>query len=149
MADKEQLSSVILDSLEEPCSTGELARRAFHSRTQFHNLFRALVAETPAAMRRRLLLERAAWTLANTAQSVTDIALDAGYGSLEAFTRAFRKAYSTSPSLYRRIGANRFWLPSPNGIHFVSPSGTHPKELSKWTCSTFLPAMIPGTPAVC
>lgn len=72
-------------------------------------------------MRRRLLLERAAWTLANTAQSVTDIALDANYGSLEAFTRAFRKAYSTSPSLYRRIGPNRFWLASPNGIHFIQP----------------------------
>lgn len=119
--DKHKLSNVVVDSLAEPCSTDELARRAFTSRTQFHGLFKALIEETPAAMRRRLLLERAAWTLANTTQSVTDIALDANYGSLEAFTRAFRKAYSTSPSLYRRIGPNRFWLPSPNGIHFIQP----------------------------
>ena len=119
--DKQKFSSVILHSLAEPCSTDDLARRAFTSRTQFHGLFKALIEETPAAMRRRLLLERAAWTLANTAGSVTDIALDANYGSLEAFTRAFRKAYSTSPSLYRRIGPNRFWLPSPNGIHFMQP----------------------------
>ncbi len=62
--------------------------------------------------------------MSHTPQSVTEIALDANYGSLEAFTRAFRKAYSSSPSLYRRIRTNRFWLPSPNGIHFVSPS-TH------------------------
>jgi AraC family transcriptional regulator len=121
-----RLSGVVLDSLQEPCTTDDLARRAFHSRTQFHSLFRALIEETPAAMRRRLLLERAAWTLANTTRSVTDIALDANYGSLEAFTRAFRKAYSTSPSLYRRIGTKRFRLPSPNGIHFVSLT-THPK----------------------
>ena len=77
-------------------------------------------------MRRRLLLERAAWTLANTTQSVTQIALDANYGSLEAFTRAFRKAYAASPSHYRRIGTSRFWLPSANGVHFVKP-GASPK----------------------
>jgi AraC family transcriptional regulator len=129
VATKEQaarLSGVVLGSLEEPCTTGALARRAFHSRTQFHSLFRALVEETPAAMRRRLLLERAAWSLANTARSVTEVALDANYGSLEAFTRAFRKAYSASPSLYRRIRTDRFRLPSPNGIHFVTPA-TNPK----------------------
>lgn len=121
MTDKARLSDVILGSFEEPCSTGELARRAFRSRTQFHSLFRALVQETPAAMRRRLLLERAAWTLANTTRSVTGVALDAGYGSIEAFARSFRKAYSASPSMYRRIGSRRFWLPAPNGIHFAKP----------------------------
>jgi AraC family transcriptional regulator len=120
--DRRQAARLVLDSLEESCSTGDLARRAFHSRTQFHSLFRALVEETPAAMRRRLLLERAAWSLRNTTRPVTEIALDADYGSLEAFTRAFRKAYSASPSLYRRIGTNRFWLASPNGVHFLSPS---------------------------
>jgi AraC family transcriptional regulator len=125
-----RLSSLILDSLEESCSTEDLARRAFQSRTQFHTLFRALIEETPAAMRRRLLLERAAWTLSNTTQSVTQIALDANYGSLEAFTRAFHKAYSASPSHYRRIGTSRFWLPSPNGIHFGSPN-THTKGASE------------------
>ncbi len=121
-----RLSGVILHSLEEACTTDDLARRASFSRTQFHGIFKALIEETPAVMRRRLLLERAAWTLTNTAQSVTDIALDANYGSLEAFTRAFRKAYSASPSLYRRIATNRFWLPTPNGIHFASPA-TNPK----------------------
>ena len=116
-----RLSSIVVSSLEEPVSTEDLARRAFYSRTRFHNLFRAMVEETPAAMRRRLLLERAGWALANTTRSVTEIALDANYGSLEAFTRAFRRAYSVSPSHYRRIGADRFWLASPNGIHFNQP----------------------------
>src|SRR5258708_29076345 len=44
------------------------------------------------------LLERAAYQLAHTGMSVTDVALDANYGSLEAFTRAFRKAFRISPS---------------------------------------------------
>jgi uncharacterized damage-inducible protein DinB len=72
-------------------------------------------------MRRRLLLERAAYQLAHTAMPVTDVALDANYGSLEAFTRAFRKAFRTSPSLYRRIGDRHFQLPAPNKIHFLAP----------------------------
>src|SRR5215475_8289384 len=116
-----RLSSVVLDSLDANATTQELARHAYKSRTQFHRLFRALVEETPAAMRRRLLLERAAFQLRDTTASVTDIALDANYNSLEAFTRAFRKAFRTSPSLYRRMGAAHFHLPASNNIHFVAP----------------------------
>jgi uncharacterized damage-inducible protein DinB len=72
-------------------------------------------------MRRRLLLERAAYQLAHTGMSVTDVALDANYGSLEAFTRAFRKAFRTSPSLYRRMRDPHFHLPASNKIHFLAP----------------------------
>ena len=71
-------------------------------------------------MRRRLLLERAAWHLSRTQLSVTDIGLSAGYGSLEAFTRAFRKAFGVSPSLYRRMGATYTQLHTTNGIHHHS-----------------------------
>jgi len=121
-----RLSGVVLSSLDDSSTTEELAREAYQSRTQFFRLFRAVLEETPAAMRRRLLLERAAFQLARTAGSVTEIALDAGYGSLEAFTRAFGKAFRTSPSLYRRIQASHFHLPAPNEIHFCS-AGPRPK----------------------
>jgi uncharacterized damage-inducible protein DinB len=83
-------------------------------------VFRALIEETPVAMRRRLLLERAAWQLSRTRLSVTDISLDANYGSLEAFTRAFRNAFGVSPSLYRRMGATHTRLHAANGIHHRS-----------------------------
>lgn len=73
-------------------------------------------------MRRRLLLERAAWQLSRTGQSVTDIAFDAAFGSLEAFTRAFRRAFGVSPSIYRRMGATDHRLAAPSGIHYASPS---------------------------
>ena|SRR6516225_9789167 len=56
-------------------------------------LFRTVVGETPAAMRIRLLLERAAYQLGHTGMSVTEVALNANYNSLEAFTRAFRRAF--------------------------------------------------------
>jgi len=117
----ERLSAVVLSSLDEESGTKDLARRAYRSRTQFYRLFQALIDENPGAMRRRLLLERAAWQLGRTRLSVTDIALDANYGSLEAFTRAFRKAFRVSPSLYRRMGASHTRLPAPNGFHFCGP----------------------------
>ena len=74
----EQLSGVVLESLDDDASSDALARRAYRSRTQFFRVFRAVIDETPAAMRRRLLLERAAWQLGRTQYSVTRIALDAG-----------------------------------------------------------------------
>jgi AraC family transcriptional regulator len=116
-----RLSNVVINSLDTNSSTEELSRQACQSRTQFHRLFRALVEETPAAMRRRLLLERAAFQLRDNCTSITEIALDANYGSLEAFTRAFRKAFHVSPSLYRRMRTGPTHLPSPGRIHFLAP----------------------------
>jgi uncharacterized damage-inducible protein DinB len=78
------------------------------------------VEETPVAMRRRLLLERAAFQLRETSAAITEIALDAQYNSLEAFTRAFRRAFHVSPSLYRRMRTGPTHLPSPGNIHFLA-----------------------------
>jgi AraC family transcriptional regulator len=120
----DRLRKVVVDSLDAEGGKPDLARRAFQSRTQFHRLFRAILVETAAAMRRRLLLERAAWQLGQTESAVTEIALNAGYGSLEAFTRSFRRAYGMSPSIYRRMGLAHFRLPAPNHVHFFSPGST-------------------------
>ena len=79
-------------------------------------------------MRRRFLLERAAWQLTRTAAPVTEIALDAQYGSLEAFSRAFGKAFGVSPSLFRRMGPTHFHLGSPNGFHFCAPASSSKGE---------------------
>src|SRR5579864_2878877 len=114
-----RLAAVVLDSLDAAVGSDGLARRAYQSRSGFFRLFQALIEESPGAMRRRLLLERAAWHLGSTRHSVTDIALDANYGSLEAFTRAFRRAFGISPSLYRRSGCARIHLPAPNAFHFL------------------------------
>jgi AraC family transcriptional regulator len=126
----ERLTAVVLASLDHDGATGDLARRAYRSRSQFYRLFRALIEESPGTMRRRLLLERAAWQLGRSQTPVTDIAFQADYGSLEAFTRAFRKAFRVSPSLYRRMGATRIHLPAPNGFHFYAPDSRSEGALS-------------------
>jgi AraC family transcriptional regulator len=116
-----RLSVVVANSLDTQAKTQDLARQAYQSRTQFHRLFRTVIEETPGAMRRRLLLERAAYQLSHTGTPVTEVALNANYSSLEAFTRAFRKAFRTSPSLYRRMRDPHFHLPALNKIHFLAP----------------------------
>jgi hypothetical protein len=76
------------------------------------------LGEAPGELRRRLLLERAAHELSATPRSVTHVAFDAGYDSLEGFSRAFRRAFGLSPSHYRRIPLPRLYLKSPNSIHY-------------------------------
>lgn len=121
--DANNITQVVTQDLDDPKNANTLARRSRHSRSHFFRLFRALHTEPPTAMRRRLLLERAAWSLTNTKLSVTEIAFDANYNSLEAFSRAFHKGFKISPSLYRRLAPTHYHLSAPNGIHFLTAKG--------------------------
>jgi AraC-like DNA-binding protein len=115
------LLDTILDALDDAVDGGSLAGRAYLSRFHFDRLVTAGLGEAPAAFRRRLLLERAAWQLAR-AHSVTEAGIDAGYGSTEAFSRAFSRAYGVAPSRFAAEPAD-FRLAAPNGIHFHPPAG--------------------------
>lgn len=116
-----ELLDVVMASVEDPaCDGAELARRAYLSRYHFDRLVAAAVGEPTGAFRRRLLLERAAYRLRDGVP-VIDVALDAGYGSPEAFTRAFRRAYGRVPSALSGDPGARVLLPAPNGIHFHPP----------------------------
>ena len=99
-------------------SAAEIAQRACLSRFHFQREFRESTGETPGRMRRRLLLERAACDLRTTAKSVTVISLEANYGSLEGFGRAFKAAFRLSPLAYRRAAQQIRHLPAFSGIHY-------------------------------
>ena len=80
----------------------ELARIACFSPFHFHRIFSAMVGESVAAYVRRLLMERAAMQLGHSPETITQIALGAGYESVDAFTRAFRSHFGVLPSEYRK-----------------------------------------------
>ncbi len=113
--------------LDDSSSTAqELAGRAFLSRFHFDRLVTAAAGEPPGGLRRRLLLERAAYRLTTTADTVLDIAVEAGYGSHEGFTRAFARAYGVPPTTLRRhrpLTFRELELSAPNGVHFQPPGG--------------------------
>jgi AraC family transcriptional regulator len=64
--------------------------------------FSNAVGETPKRHVDRLRLERAAYKLAITEESVLEIALDVGFKNHETFSRAFKRAFGYSPKDYRR-----------------------------------------------
>ncbi len=101
----------------------DLAARAYLSRFHFDRIVSAAAGETPAKFRRRVLLERSAYRLVTTDTGVLDIAVEAGYSSNEAFTRAFQRAYGAGPSQWRRRPHSHIQLDCPNGVHFHPPGG--------------------------
>jgi AraC family transcriptional regulator len=90
-----------------------------------------MTGETPLELARRLRLERAAWQLSRTAAPVTDIAFDAGYETHEAFTRAFRAAFGTSPTGFREKRYRRTALAAGCGIHYATDGGTIPQFIAR------------------
>jgi AraC family transcriptional regulator len=113
------LIDLVLDSLDEPVDGAALARRAHFSRDHLDRVLAAATGESPVALRRRLLLERAAWQLRTGAASSSEAATAAGYRSLAAFSRAFARAYGQPPSAFN----GELQLAAPNGIHFHPPAG--------------------------
>ena len=118
-----ELIDLVLDSLDEPSADGRaLAGRAHFSRDHLDRLLAAATGESPVALRRRLLLERAAWQLRTGAAGASEAATASGYGSLAAFSRAFARAHGVPPSEF--AGSDRpVDREAPNGIHFHPPAG--------------------------
>lgn len=98
-----------------------LAAHAHSSSFHFSRQISRAAGEAPVAMRRRVLLERAAWEL-QRGRTVTGAAFAAGYDSVEGFSRAFSRAFGYVPGAISRRTARGHWLPAPNGIHFHSPT---------------------------
>jgi AraC family transcriptional regulator len=118
-----ELIDLVLASLDDPGADGRaLSARAHFSRDHLDRLLAAATGESPVALRRRLLLERAAWQLRTGAATPTEAAAGAGYGSLAAFSRAFARAHGVPPSAFSGAGRPPE-LPAPNGIHFHPPAG--------------------------
>jgi AraC-like DNA-binding protein len=100
----------------------DLASGAFLSRYHFARVIRATAGEAPNQFRRRILLERAAYRLATRPEGILRTAIDAGYSSNEAFTRAFRRAFGMTPSDWR-AAPGQIRISSPNDVHFHPPGG--------------------------
>lgn len=88
-------------NLEGDLRVPAMARVAGIGPSQFHNVFRAAVGESPAHYVRRLRLDRAAFRLLIHESSVSAIAMDSGFDRLETFCRAFRRRFGRPPGEYR------------------------------------------------
>lgn len=111
--------------LDTPLELASLADVAHFSRFHFHRIFTAWMGETVGDYARRRRLEVAAFRLScGGPATVLDIALSTGFGSGEAFARAFKLKFGCTPSAWRQgtrermaqqaaaLGADKFTLHS-------------------------------------
>ncbi len=128
---RRRILDVLVDSLDDDVDGEALAERVHFGRYHFDHVVKGMLGEAPGAFRRRLLLERAADQLRSTSLPISAVACNAGYGSAEAFTHAFRRAFGMSPLAHRGLTAGDHRLDAPNGVHYVPPAraaGTRLRE---------------------
>jgi AraC-like DNA-binding protein len=82
----------------------ELARRAGVSRSVLAERFTVLVGLPPMHYLAKWRMQ-IAWGLLKSGNNIANVAIETGYGSEAAFSRAFKKMVGTSPSAWRRGGA--------------------------------------------
>jgi len=97
--------------LDEDLDLDRLSRVAAFSKFHFHRQFMATFGLSVHRYVQLARMKRASHGLArNDAQSVTDIAMDAGYDAPDAFARAFRRRFGQSPSSFRKSPEWEPWL---------------------------------------
>jgi AraC-like DNA-binding protein len=133
---------ILADTMDDHEASAEsMAARVHLSRFHFDRLVSAAAGEPPATLRRRVLMERAAYRLITTGRDVLSVAVEAGYGSHEAFTRAFTRAYGLSPARWRRQPTG-FRIEAPSRIHFHPPAGLRAPASRKVSAMELVTKMI-------
>ncbi len=107
---------------------------AAFSKFHFHRQFKATFGVSLHRYVQLARLRRASKQLADgEGQSVTDIALDAGYETPDAFARAFRQRFRQSPSSFRK---------SPDWAPWLQAFGPLNAARSKIMQTTFTPEQV-------
>jgi transcriptional regulator GlxA family with amidase domain len=88
--------------LDRDCSVAVLAGRAAMSNRTFARRFRAETGRTPAEHVELLRVEAAKSRLQSSEESLSSVARNCGFGTVETMHRAFRRRVATTPDLYRR-----------------------------------------------
>lgn len=114
-----ELLAGVLDYLEEHLTenvnTKELARACYVSKSSLNKLFSSFGIGVHDYVTRRRMSKAAKQLIAAPELGILDIALQYGYSSNEAFTRAFKQIWNCTPSEYRRNGRISELFPRLNG----------------------------------
>ncbi len=105
MVDYYERLSLAIDYIERnlraPIQVADVRAAAFGSQWHFQRVFRFITGHSVAGYLRGRRLAEAGHRLLDPGARVTDVALDFGYESPEAFSRAFRRAFGLSPAHWR------------------------------------------------
>jgi len=98
----ERALALMEKSIEEPIALSVIARRVGVTARQLQRLFARDLETTPVRHYQNLRLSRAHALLQQTDLSVTEIAVSAGFNSLEHFCRLYRRQFNCRPRDDRR-----------------------------------------------
>lgn len=100
----EKVLSYIEDNLDKDLSLEKMANELNYSKFYIARAFKENTGCTVYKYIQSRRLNEAARKLVQTKLPIVEIALEAGYGSQQAFTQAFRYQYTCTPQEYRKIG---------------------------------------------
>jgi AraC family transcriptional regulator len=121
-----------------PVTLDEMATHAGVSRTYLSRIFPLATGYSISGYTRARRLTEAAKALANGAPDILSVALDAGYGSHEAFTRAFGEQFGISPAeLRRRRSLDAIALVEPLAMNSNSSVKLAPPRIEKMPARKF------------
>lgn len=116
----------------EPLTLEDVAAACGVSRFHLTRAFAQAFGAPAIAYLRARRLSEAAKALAGTGDDIASIALDAGYGSHEAFSRAFREAFDMAPSALRACGdLTRLTLAEPPKMEAYMPEYLPPPRFEE------------------
>lgn len=96
----QRMQDYIAAHLFEEITLYDLAKAAMYSPWYAHKIFTALTGVCPSDYIRRLRLKESALRLRDEKTSITDVALDMGFGSVDGYTRAFAREFGCNPKEY-------------------------------------------------
>ena len=121
---------MIESHFRKPVSLNEMALNAGVSRSHLSRIFPLATGYSISAYLRGRRLSEAAKALASGAPDILCVALEAGYGSHEAFTRAFREQFAVTPDdVRRRRSVDTLELVEPLNMDTVSQTRLPPPRI--------------------
>lgn len=102
LASLEKAIEYIEQHLDEELTSEDIAQTAGYSLYHLTRIFTAVIGEPIGSYIQKRRLSTAAKKLLYSQQRIIDIALESGFGSSEAFSRAFKTIYGISPFTYRK-----------------------------------------------
>jgi AraC-like DNA-binding protein len=97
----DQLVAFAREHLSEGIDIAALARQSHISVATLQRRFRSLFGISPGEFLSQLRISRACRQLRSSSLNITQIALECGYESAAAFSRAFRRQMGTTPRAFR------------------------------------------------
>ncbi|MBR4966051.1 MAG: helix-turn-helix transcriptional regulator [Lachnospiraceae bacterium] len=113
----QRMQDYISQNLDKEITMAELARAAQYSPWYSYRLFVNLLDMTPAVYIRRWRLSKSALRLRDEKVKIADVALDAGFESVDGYQRAFLKEFGCNPYEYS-VCPTPIYLFKPYGVKY-------------------------------